>query len=105
MQRNKYGNRRTVTDGIAFDSKREAARYTELRLLERGGIIYGLELQKRYELIPKSKHGKALWYIADFVYTENGQTVVEDVKGLRTAVYRLKKRIMAERYGIVIRET
>ncbi len=103
-EHNKYRNQTTVVDGIAFDSKREARRYSELRLLERGGIISGLELQKRFEIVPKSEHGKALYYIADFVYTENGKPVIEDVKGVKTQVYVLKKRLVAERYGVKIKE-
>jgi hypothetical protein len=102
---NKYHNRKTTVDGVTFDSKREADRYCELRLLERCGYITNLELQKRFILIDKSKYGQSLHYVADFVYTENGKLVVEDVKGVKTAVYSLKKRMLAERYGIVIKET
>lgn len=70
--RNKFGNKKTEIDGILFDSKRESSRYLELKLLEKAGVIYNLELQKRFEIAPKSSHGKALHYIADFVYMENG---------------------------------
>jgi hypothetical protein len=102
---NKYHNKKTVVDGITFDSKREAERYCDLRLLEKGKVIENLERQKRFELIPKSEHGKALYYVADFVYSENGKKVVEDCKGVRTAVYALKRRLVAERYGFQIKET
>jgi hypothetical protein len=101
---NKYQNQTTLVDGIAFDSKREARRYAELRLLEKGGVISGLETQKRYEIVPKSAYGRALYYIADFVYTENGKSVIEDVKGVKTQIYVLKKRLIAEQYGIKIQE-
>ncbi len=95
---------RTEIDGIVFDSKHEAKRYQELRLLERAGEIINLRLQAPYILIDKSKYGRAIKYIADFVYEHNGITVVEDAKGVKTPVYCLKKRMMAERYGIEIQE-
>ena len=104
-KKSKYGAIRTEIDGISFDSKREAARYQELRLLEQAGEIENLRLQVPYELIAKSKYGRSIKYVADFVYSRNGLTVVEDAKGVRTPVYRLKKRMMAEKYGIQIKET
>ena len=100
----KYKSKPTVIDGIRFASRKEAQRYTELRLLERAGQISGLRLQVPYELIPKHGRERAIKYIADFVYNEDGQTIVEDVKGYRTDVYKLKRRLMYERYGIEIRE-
>ena len=100
---NKYRNRKTVVDGICFDSRKEAARWCELRLLERAGEIEGLQRQVAFELIPKSQHGRAIRYIADFVYIERGRQIIEDVKGVRTEVYKLKKRMMAEQ-GKEIRE-
>ena len=104
--RSKYGNRKTVIDGIVFDSAREARRYGELKLLQRTGKIRDLELQRKFEISPKSDAGRALYYIADFVYWDcnKGQIVVEDEKGYRTDVYKLKKRLMYDRYGIWIRE-
>lgn len=106
----KYGNQKTIVDGIKFDSKHEAYRYVELKLMERTGLIKNLRLQVPFELIPnlKDKNGKLLerkaTYVADFVYELNGQQVVEDAKGCRTDVYKLKKKLMLERYGIVIVE-
>lgn len=102
----KYKNTPTVLDGIRFDSKKEAERYAELKLLERGGIIKDLKTQVRFELIPKNKNGRAVYYVCDFAYTENGVLVVEDVKSqpTKTPVYRLKKRLMKEVYGIDIKE-
>lgn len=100
---NKYRNQRTVVDGIVFDSHKEACRWCELRLLERAGEIQSLQRQVAFELIPKSRHGRAIRYVADFVYIESGQQVIEDVKGMRTDVYKLKKRMMAEQ-GKEIRE-
>ena len=102
--RSKYHAQPTVVDGLRFDSKREAARWRELVLLERAGVIKGLRRQVPFVLIDKSEHGRAVTYYADFTYMENGQEVVEDVKGVKTDVYKIKKRLMAERYGIIIRE-
>ena len=99
MAGNKYGARKTIVDGITFDSKREAIRYQELKLLERAGEIKDLELQPKYILQPKyRKNGKSIReiaYIADFRYfdTRHNKLVVEDVKGVKTEVYRLKKKI------------
>lgn len=104
-KKSKYRAVKAEINGIMFDSKHEAARYQELRLLERAGEINSLRLQVPYELIAKSKYGKSIKYVADFVYSRNGLTVVEDAKGVRTPVYRLKKRMMAEKYGIEIKET
>ena len=125
MPRNKYGNRKITVDGVTFDSKKEAARYRELKLLERAGKISFLELQAKYVLIPaqrapssdtykrgpnkgKPKPGKLLEkecsYIADFSYLRDGRFVVEDTKGVRTEVYKIKRKLMLERYGIQISE-
>lgn len=73
--------------------------------MERAGVIKGLQLQVPFVLFKHSQYGRVIKYVADFVYTENGQQVVEDTKGFRTTEYKLKKRILAELYGIVIRET
>lgn len=107
----KYHARKTVVDGITFDSKKEAKRYAELELLERGGAIKDLRRQVRYELIPAfdcdGKHYRPTSYVADFVYTDckTGAEVVEDCKGFRTDVYRLKAKMFAWRYGVSILET
>ncbi len=102
---NKYRNKRVVVDGISFDSKKEAARYKELRMLERAGIISGLQLQVPFELIPKQNGERACTYKADFVYEQNGKKVVEDTKGMKTDVYKIKRKLMLYRYGIKIKET
>ena len=105
-KKSKYGAVKTEVDGIMFDSKREASRYQELRLLEQAGEIANLRLQVPYILFPKNEHGRALKYIADFTYNDrNGQLIVEDAKGVKTPVYRLKRRMMAELKGIEIKET
>ena len=100
----KYNATKTVIDSITFASKREAARYTELKLMQRSGLISDLRRQVKYELIPKQQGERAVSYIADFVYTEDGKTVVEDVKGVRTPVYKIKKKLMLWRHGVKIRE-
>ena len=106
----KYRNCPTVLDGIRFDSKAEAQRYAELLLLLRAGIIKELRRQVKFVLIPtqRDEQGKLLEreraYIADFVYLRDGEKIVEDVKGVRTEVYKLKKALMLERYGIRITE-
>ena len=105
----KYHSKKTTVDGITFDSKREAERYQELLLLERAGEISHLLRQVKYVLIPSQKiDGKVVErecsYKADFVYLENGKTVVEDVKGFRTSEYKIKRKLMLQVHGIRIRE-
>lgn len=106
---NKFGNRKTLFNGITFDSRREAKRYAELVLLLRAGQISNLRRQVPFELLPSQKrNGKVIErpvkYVADFVYIENGQEVVEDAKGLRTKEYILKRKLMLWQYGIQIKE-
>lgn len=103
----KYHNERVIIDGITFDSKKEGNRYKELKLLERAGEIEDLQLQQAFILIPKSKYGRAIKYIADFTYTDKrkDEWIVEDTKGFKTDAYRLKKRLMAEKFNIIIKET
>jgi len=105
----KYGNRKTNEGGHEFDSKAEAKRYTQLALMERAGEIHSLRLQPEYELIPAFKKGNKKYrqtvYIADFEYIENGRKIVEDVKGFKTDVYKLKKKLFEYRYpDLTIRE-
>ena len=105
-KKSKYGAVKTEVDGITFASKHEASRYQVLWLLEQSGEITNLRLQVPFELIPKSKYGMPIRYIADFVYNDgNGCLIVEDAKGVKTPVYKLKRRLMAEKYGIEIKET
>ena len=100
----KYHNTKTTVDGIAFDSKKEGARHGELQLLAKAGAIQDLRLQMPFELIPKQAGERAVRYIADFVYMENGKMIVEDVKGVKTDVYKIKKKLMLAVHGIRIRE-
>lgn len=107
---NKYRNNKVTYDGIIFDSKKEAQRYAELKLLERTGRIKELRRQVPFTLIPKilDQNGKCLQrackYYADFVYKFNGKLVVEDTKGVRTAEYKIKKKLMLYQHNIIIRE-
>lgn len=107
VKQNKYGNQKTTVDGITFDSRKEASRWQELRLMERAGEIVGLKRQLRIELIPATKLYRAVSYVADFVYFDKrtNQTVYEDVKGCKTEIYKLKKKILYWRHGIEITET
>lgn len=120
----KYGNKKTERDGVFFDSRKEARRYSELKMLLKNGSITDLELQKSFELIPaqyetvprynakgkRLKDGKrciekSCVYKADFVYKdENGEMVVEDTKGMRTKDYIIKRKLMLYIHGIRIKE-
>lgn len=106
---NKYQNKKTEVNGIVFDSKKEAKRYSELCLLEQAGEISDLRLQVKFELIPSQRiNGKVVErkvdYIADFVYLRNGFKVVEDTKGIRTKDYIIKRKLMLWVHGIKITE-
>lgn len=122
----KYHARKITCDGETFDSQKEYRRWQALRLLERAGQIQGLRRQVRFELLPpqyetierySTKTGKRLtdgkkltergvYYIADFVYSlPDGSQVVEDVKGMKTQEYIIKRKLMRYIHGIKIRET
>lgn len=93
----KYGNKKTVLGKLVFDSKKESERFLELSMLEKAGVIKNLERQKRFEIVPKTETERARFYCADFVYSENGKTVIEDVKSKATfedKVFRLKWALM-----------
>lgn len=121
----KYNNRKIIVDGITFDSKKEAKRYQELKMLEKAGIIKGLQRQVKYTLIPaqyertgevfvkgkdkgKPKKGRLIErecaYYADFVYIRDGETVVEDTKGMKTPEYIIKRKLMLYLHGIKVKE-
>lgn len=103
---NKYNNKKTIVDGVTFDSKKEAQRYCELKILERAGTISNLELQPRFLLIKaftnnKGKKIRKTEYVGDFKYQENGKTVVEDVKGFKTKEYKLKAKLLQYLYRCI----
>lgn len=99
---NKFRNKKVQVDMYVFDSIAESRRYKELKLLERAGKIQNLELQPHF-LLQESfkKNGKTfrkIEYIADFKYIENGKTIVEDVKGIQTDVFKLKHKLFEKKY-------
>ena len=100
---NKYRNVKCVYDGLKFDSKKEAQRYAELKLLEKCGAIQNLKTQVKFCIVPKTeKNRRARFYIADFVYTDNGVQTIEDVKSpitRRNPVYSLKKALVLVNYA------
>lgn len=120
----KYKAKKIIHEGRVFDSKKELRRYVILKELEDKKEISNLECQVKYVLIPSQREpstfndkgkeikGKVIErecsYIADFRYTRNGETVVEDVKGYRKgqayALYSIKRKLLLERYGIRIAE-
>lgn len=95
----KYHAKKTVVDGVQFDSAKEAKRYTRLRALEEEGKIKHLRLQVPFELLPSFECDgvkyRGMSYVADFVYHRNGEVVVEDCKGFKTPEYKMKKKLMA----------
>jgi hypothetical protein len=107
-KRSKYGAKKTQVDGITFDSQAEATRYCALKVLERMGMIEDLRLQVVFDLVPSvviaGRKRPPIRYVADFVYVSHGAQVVEDVKGIKTPVYLLKRHMMAYLRGIEIQE-
>lgn len=119
---NKYRNHKVYSDGMMFDSRREARRYHELLMLQKAGKIKDLQRQVPFLLIPDQREAdtigkrggihkgrvieRKITYIADFCYydSESEEMVVEDAKGFRTAEYRLKKKMMLYFHGIRIKE-
>jgi hypothetical protein len=105
----KYHNRKVTIDGITYDSRKEARRHSELLLLEKAGAIRNLRHQVKFGLLPSQCIGgkvveRPVSYIADFVYEENGQRIVEDTKGVKTKDYIIKRKMMLYFHGIRIRE-
>lgn len=115
MGQPKYGNHKVTVNGETFDSKKEYNRYLELLALQKARKICGLRRQVKYILIPPKRRAdgkleRECSYIADFVYFDNGKTVVEDVKGYRNpqsagyAKFVIKRKLMLYLHGIEIRE-
>lgn len=109
----KYNSRKTTVDGITFDSKKEARRYLVLKKMEQDGEIKNLRLQVPVELVPsfeivvdgKKRKRRPITYVADFVYYKGNEKVIEDVKGLRTPVYKIKKKLFEYKFKTTIKET
>ncbi|WP_083290737.1 DUF1064 domain-containing protein [Oligella sp. HMSC09E12] len=111
MKRRKYGNKKVKYDGHTFDSQAEYRRYLDLKLLEKAGKISDLQLQVPFVLADGVKYSDAkratpaMKYYADFVYKDHdGLQVVEDVKGVKTALYKAKRHLMLANLGIEIQE-
>jgi len=101
----KFGAKKTIVDGITFDSKWESERYGQLRAMERGGIVTDLKLQVKYDIVINDI--KICKYIADFVYKEESpdgeiKEIVEDAKGFETPEFKLKKKLMKAVHNIDI---
>ena len=121
----KYHSKKVIVNGEKFDSEKEFRRWQELRLMEKCGQIHDLRRQVPFVLIPaqyenyprwSEKTGKRLKdgqhciehecaYVADFVYCKGGERIVEDAKGVRTADYIIKRKLMLYIHGIRILET
>jgi len=97
--KSKYRNKPIVVDNIRFQSIKEAVRYVELKLLEKAGEISKFELQPRFPIVigdveVRFPNGRQMVYVADFYYLQNGKQIVEDVKGMLTDVYKIKRALM-----------
>ena len=97
--RNKYGAIKTVVNGIKFDSKREASRYIQLKALVESGFIRDLILQPKFTFPIFYDSKRPVTYRADFSYVAD-DIVVEDVKGMITPEFKIKKALMAHFFGI-----
>jgi hypothetical protein len=100
MRKHKYNAIKTVIDGITFDSKLEAKRYSQLKILERSNEISNLELQIPMHIVINDV--KICKYICDFRYTCNGKVIHEDAKGMTTPVFNLKKKLVKAVHGVDI---
>lgn len=103
----KHGNRKVEIDGFLFDSALEADRYQELKLREKAGDLWDLAIHPKYLVHDKFRHNgktiRAIHYEADFEYKEPGNDlpVVEDTKGHRTGVFKIKRKLFLKRYGML----
>lgn len=105
VRNGKYNAQKVVIDGVKYDSKKEAARAQELMMLQRVGRISGLKFQVPFILLDPFKHDgkteRAIKYVADAVYFENGRYIVEDTKSPATRVnrvYQMKRKMLLARY-------
>lgn len=108
-KKSKYNNKKITIDGIKFDSIKEGKRYQQLKQLEKDGKIKDLRLQVKFELQPPINLGykkiRAINYVADFTYRDNMENlIVEDVKGMKTSIYKMKAKMFAYKYGFEISE-
>jgi hypothetical protein len=105
----KYNSKKTIVDGITFDSIKESRRYSELKILKIAGEVDNFNLQPAFLLQEgfKRKDGKKIreiWYIADFeVWYKDGRREIEDVKGMETEVFKIKRKLFEAKYDLVLR--
>ncbi|MBQ0066830.1 MAG: DUF1064 domain-containing protein [Phascolarctobacterium sp.] len=103
---NKYHSRKTTIDGITFDSRKEANYYCQLRMLLKGKVIKGFRRQVKFELqegyTRNGEKVRPIYYVADFVVEYKDRVEVVDVKGMRTDVYKLKKKLLLKKYPEMI---
>lgn len=109
IKTNKYHNKKVFYDGHWFDSEKEKSFYIKFKLMQNSGEIHGLKLQQKFLLIEafilNKKKYRETTYISDFTYRDKEDKLhIIDVKGMRTEVYKLKKKMMAYKYGIEIEE-
>ena len=93
---NKYRNIKTYIGAVQFDSQKEANKFLELKMLEKAGVIKNLERQKRFKIVPKTNDERAVFYVADFVYIQDGKLIVEDVKSditRKNSTYIIKRKL------------
>lgn len=113
QKKNKYGAKKVHFGGETYDSKHEFQRGQQLQLLLQSGEISDLKRQVKYELIPAQRDAsgkcieRACYYVADYVYEQDGKTIVEDCKSpaTRTSEYIIKRKLMLQKYGIQVMET
>ena len=109
MYFSKYHAKKLDTPDGKFDSKKEYQRWCELKLMEKAGQIKDLKRQVKYEILPKyelnGKKIRGISYVADFVYEKNGSKIVEDCKGFKTPVYKIKKKMFEYKYQIELKES
>lgn len=110
VRTSKFNNVKTVIDNISFSSKKESARYVQLKLDEKDGLIHDLKLQVPFQLIEplviNNKRHRAIIYYADFTYYDpENNYIVEDVKGMITDIFKIKYRLMKMVHGIDINIT
>ena len=102
MTYRKYRAFKTTVGGITFDSGLEARRYTQLKMLEKAGTIKNVQIQPKFRLMDSYKYDgktiRAIDYIADFMYEEDGKRIVEDVKGIRTKDYIIKSKLFIKKH-------
>lgn len=111
QKRPKYGNKKTVVDGITFSSRKEAAYYHRLKFMQSQGLIFNLKLQVKFDFLVNSAplryvdSNRVIKYVADFEYTTPiGERVVVDVKGFKTRDYLIKKALMMACHSVRIEE-